>query len=278
MPRPTNPVVNDGIDQENYRVIPALNKALPRVTSILSFNPNSDGDALLKWREQWKKDNPHIVQQCLEEGIDPDKFHAWRGTQCHSCLENGIQGLTHPSMDHPFVKPFWDKIRPDVEAGRFSNPIWSEGPKDTYDWPNVDFSFERNGETHYHLWSEELGCVGTPDLAVTYGVMDKKLTLFDLKTSTSRYSSKPPRMGGKNHSGFYKYMKTMTQLAFYDLMFKELVPQLTFQQWGIIVLPENSDTNQLFFLNNPDSMEKFREKAREKVRQFYEYHSRENVV
>jgi len=273
MPRKVTPVVNDGIDQENYRVIPTLGKPLPRVTSILSFNPNSDGQALLEWRRKWKEDNPELVQQCLDEGIDPDKYHAHRGTMAHTCLEYGLKGEAHPYMEHPFVKPFWEKLKPELMGGRFAPPIWSEGPKDSYPWPKVDFSFERNGETFHHIWSEELGCVGTPDLVTTYGLVDKKMTLFDLKTSTGRYSSRPPHSGGKNNSGWYKYNKTMIQLAFYDLMFRELVPDLKIQQWGIIVLPENYDGCQLFFMNNPASMERFRDKAKDKIQLFYEHHS-----
>lgn len=258
-------IISDGL-QSNTRYV--AGREMPRVTSILGFNPTGNSEALDNWRKQWFQDNPDIVEQCIEQGIDPAKFHAWRGTQVHSCLEKALRGEEHDLADHPWVKPFWDKLRPDVKRGRFANPIWSEGPRPGYDWPNIDLSFERDGEKAYHIWSESMGYVGTPDLVTMYGTMNKKLTLLDLKTSQGQYSSKAPSKGGKSPSGYFKYVKTMTQLAFYDMAFSELCG-LQVEQWGILVLPESRDGYQTFLINNPKAMERFRDKARKKIQVYY---------
>jgi hypothetical protein len=265
------PVKADGLNQENFRVVPAIGKPMARVTTVLGFNPKGDGSALEKWRAQWTQDNPEIINQCKEMGIDPDKFHAWRGTQVHACLEAALAGEVGEHADHPWVKPFWDKLRPDIEAGRFQRPIWSEGPLPTYDWPDIDLSFDRNGKTCYHIWSEQHGYVGTPDLVCTFGTMQKRLTLFDLKTSAGLYSKKSPSSGGTNRGGYFKYLKTMTQLAMYDMAFTELLG-VQLEQWAIIVLPECSANYQLFTLTSQQQMQQFREKAIEKIRIFREHH------
>lgn len=261
-------IISDGL-QSNTRLVAGVGRELPRVTSILGYNPTGNNEALEKWRKDWFENNQDIVNQCIEQGIDPSKFHAWRGTQVHACLEKALRGEQHHLAEHPWVKPFWDKLKPDVERGRFSDPIWSEGPRPGYQWPNIDLSFDREGETAYHIWSSTLGYVGTPDLVVNYGTFKKKLTLFDLKTSQGQYSSKPPSRGGKSASGYYKYCKTMTQLAFYDMAFEELLG-LKVEQWGIIVLPESKDSQQMFLLNSPKAMETFRDKARKKIEVYYQ--------
>ena len=259
-------VYADGL-QSNTRNV--LGRDLPRVTAILGYNPTGNSEGLDNWRKKWFIENEDIVSQCIEQGIDPARYHAWRGSQVHLCLEKALQGHEHELADHPWIKPFWDKLKPDVDRGRFSNPIWSEGPKDNYDWPDIDLSFDRDGEKAYHIWSDTYGYVGTPDLVTNYGSFNKKLTLFDLKTSTAPYSSKSPSRGGKSPSGYFKYVKTMTQLAMYDMAFEELLG-LKLEQWGIIVLPETTDKYQTFLVNNPKAMESFRDKARKKIQLYYE--------
>ena len=262
-------IISDGL-QSNSRVV--AGKEMPRVTSILGYNPTGNTDALDNWRKKWYADNPDIVAQCIAEGIDPERWFAWRGTQVHACLEKALLGQEHEYASHPWVKPFWDKLRPDVDRGRFFNPIWSEGPRKGYDWPDIDLSYERDGEIAYHIWSDSMGYVGTPDLVVSYGSFNKKLTLLDLKTSQGQYSSKPPSRGGNNPSGFYKYQKTMTQLAMYDMAFSELCG-LQVEQWGILVLPESRDGYQTFLMNSSSAMERFRDKARKKIQLYYDHFS-----
>ncbi|WP_155524042.1 hypothetical protein [Nodosilinea nodulosa] len=232
----------------------------------------------MKWRKEWREKNPDIVARCEAEGIDPDKFHAWRGTQVHSCLEAAMKGEVADIASHDWIAPFWRRLETIVPDLR--SPIWSEGPIDGagFDWPaDVDFSFHREladgtSEKHYHIWNEEHGYVGTPDNICTFGTMFKRLTLFDLKTCEGLYSSRSPSSGGKNPSGYYKYVKTMKQLALYDMGFAERTPSLNIQQWGIIVLSERQESPQIFLTHNPIQMDKFRVRAVEQVHLFRQHH------
>lgn len=271
----TTPVIADGLhqEQESIRKIPALGIALPRISTILGFNPKGDGKALAEWRETWIKENPDIVSECESMGLDPANYFSWRGTQTHSCLEAVVQGHDLPDISsHHWVKPFAEKLQHITPM--LKDPIWSEGPLPGYDWPDVDTSFKREGDdtVHHHIWSMTHGYVGTPDLVCQYtGGMQPKLTLFDLKTSKSSYSSKSPSSGGTNKGGYFRYCKAATQLAMYEIAFKELFG-LEVDQWGIIVLVENRDRPQLFFINNDSAKEFFRNRAIKQIDLFYEHH------
>lgn len=211
------------LDLEGVRTVNG--RLMGRVSHISGYRVPDERvksqQALADWRAQRKLDHPEL----------PDDFYSQRGTMFHSAAEHRLITGEDPTHIHEWAEPFYKKARPIFS--QYGNVYWAERPvDDSINWPDELAYQTEEGETRYHVW-HSLGYVGTPDLVVRWRGCN---CLIDWKTSETLYNPVKPRFSRstsmtveaelirkKKINGWYKYTRTVRQLAAYTMALEERI-------------------------------------------------------
>lgn len=188
------------------------------VTTIIS---ETASEANKRKLEMWSKNNPGVKEAAAE-----------RGTAIHYGMEQYLKGNKNPEIPDDY-KDFWSGMPPILD--QFEEVLWAESPV-------LDkFNFTIGADDVARVWGcdgEGRAWAGAPDII---GVVNKKLTLADLKTSVKPYSRKWPKDLEKGSpewrdllGGHMKFKKTCKQLAAYDIAIQQTLG-MKVQQAAILV-------------------------------------------